>query len=45
MSIKEKEKNKKTEQLQKAKDTELYKAVLEKFPDANLIDLISKKED
>ena len=24
----------------RAKDTELYKAMLEKFPDANLIDLI-----
>ena len=45
ISIKEKEKNKKFEQLQKAKDTELYKAMLEKFPDANLIDLILKKED
>ena len=43
ISIKEKEKNKKKEFFEKAQDTELYKRVLEKFPDANLIDLVPKK--
>ncbi len=44
ISIKEKEKNIKIELLIKSKDTELYKNVLEKFPDANLIDVSLKKE-
>ena len=43
ISIKEKEKNKKTELIEKAKNTNLFKNVLEKFPDANLIDVVSKK--
>ena len=43
ISIKEKEENKKKEFFEKAQETELYKRVLEKFPDANLIDLIPKK--
>ena len=44
ISIKEKEKLKKIELLEKAKKSELYKNVLAKFPDANLIDAISKKQ-
>ena len=44
LSIKDKEKNKKIELFNKAKDTELYKIVLEKFSDANLIDITSKKK-
>ena len=44
ISIKEKEQNKKTELLNKIKDSTLYKNVLEKFPDANLIEVIKKDE-
>ena len=42
VSIKQKEQNEKVELLKKAKDTELFKNVLEKFPDANLVDVIKK---
>jgi DNA polymerase III subunit gamma/tau len=42
ISIKEKEENKKTEFLKKAKDSELYKSVIKKFSDANLIDATKK---
>ena len=42
MSIKEKEHNKKKELFEKAKSLELYKKVLETFPDANLVDVILK---
>ena len=42
ISIKEKEQNKRNELIKKSKETKLYKAVLEKFPDADLIDVISK---
>ena len=44
ITIKEKEKNKKIELIKKTKDTKLYKNVLEKFPDANLIDITSDQE-
>ena len=44
ISIKEKEKLKKIELLEKAKKSELYKNVLAKFPDANLIDATSKEQ-
>ena len=44
ISVKEKEKNKKIELLKKSKNTNLYKNVLDKFPDANLIDVTNKKE-
>jgi DNA polymerase-3 subunit gamma/tau len=44
ISIKEKEKNKKTKLFETAKKTDLYKKVLDKFPDANLVDVILKKE-
>ena len=45
ISIKEKERNKKFVLVEKAKNSNLYKSVLEKFPDANLIDVISKEKN
>jgi DNA polymerase-3 subunit gamma/tau len=47
MSIKEKQKNKKDELMNEVKSLEIYKNVIEKFPDAELIDvkLNEKKED
>ena len=39
MSIKEKQKNKKDELMNKVKSLEIYKKVIEKFPDAELIDV------
>ena len=46
LSIKDKEKNKKIKFIDNAKQTRLYKTVIEKFPDANLIDVnLTKKED
>ena len=45
ISIKEKEENKKTELLNQAKETKLYKNILEKFPDAKLLEVSLKKKD
>ena len=47
MSVKEKQKNKKDELIKEVKSLEIYKKVMEKFPDAELIDvkLNEKKED
>jgi DNA polymerase-3 subunit gamma/tau len=47
MSVKEKQKNKKDELMNEVKSLEIYKKLLEKFPDAELIDvkLNEKKED
>ena len=45
MSIKNKEKNNKIEEIKKIKNSKIYKDVLEKFPDANLIDVITKTND
>ena len=47
MSVKEKQKNKKNELMNEVKSLEIYKKVMEKFPDAELIDvkLNEKKED
>ncbi len=45
ISVKEKERIKKDEILKKAKETDLYKKVLEKFPDANLIGINLKKNE
>tara|TARA_B100000035_G_scaffold62639_1_gene50695 strand:+ start:203 stop:1846 length:1644 start_codon:yes stop_codon:yes gene_type:complete len=42
ISVKEKEQNKKNELFNKSKESELFKKVLEKFPDANLLDIITK---
>tara|TARA_B100001063_G_C16558810_1_gene449869 strand:+ start:442 stop:762 length:321 start_codon:yes stop_codon:yes gene_type:complete len=44
-SIKEKEENKKVELIKKAKNTKEYKIILEKFPDADLMEVILKKEE
>ena len=44
-SIKEKEKNKKDKIIKETKQMDIYKSVLNKFPDANLIDVITKIED
>ncbi|MDB2427828.1 DNA polymerase III subunit gamma/tau [Candidatus Pelagibacter bacterium] len=47
MSVKEKQKNKKDELISEIKNSEIYKKVIEKFPDAELVDvkLNEKKED
>ncbi|MDC3341579.1 DNA polymerase III subunit gamma/tau [Candidatus Pelagibacter sp.] len=47
MSVKEKQKNKKDELISEIKNSKIYKKVMEKFPDAELIDvkLNEKKED
>ena len=45
ISIKDKEKKQKNELLIEAKDSKLYKSVLERFPDAKLVDLTSKTEN
>ena len=44
ISIKEKEENKNKEIIEKAKNTEMYKKVLQKFPDASLISVKNKKD-
>ncbi len=44
ISIKESKKNMKTELIHSAKKSKMYKDVLEIFPDANLIDVISNKK-
>ncbi len=45
ISVKQKILNDKKDLIKKAKDSELYKNVLEKFSDANLIDATLKKKD
>jgi len=45
MSIKEKEKDKKNKLLIKAKETEIYKNVLNNFSDANLVDVNLRNKD
>ena len=45
ISINEQKQNKKIELLEKTKKTEIFKKVLEKFPDASLIDVVSKTDD
>ena len=42
MSIKNKEKEKKIELIENIKNLEIYKEVLKRFPDANLIDVVTK---
>jgi DNA polymerase III subunit gamma/tau len=44
-SIREKEETKKVEFINSAKNSKEYKIVLEKFPDADLVDVILKKEE
>ena len=46
MSIKEKQKNKREELINEVKNSEIYKTIIEKFPDAELTDVkLNKKED
>ena len=45
ISIKEKQNNKKKELIEDAKDSELYKVILEKFSDASLINVTQKNKD
>ena len=46
MSVKEKQKNKKEELINEVKNAEIYKTIIEKFPDAELTDVkLNKKED
>ena len=45
MSVKEKQKNKKNELIQEAQSSEIYKIVIKKFPDAELIDIMLTKEE
>ena len=44
MSIKDKEKNEKKQLIDEMKNSEIFKSVLDKFPDAELIDVNSKKD-
>ena len=44
ISLKDQEIKKKIEILEKTKNTEMYKNFLEKFPDANLVDVVPKKK-
>jgi len=45
ISIRNKEKNDKIEMIKNIKNSKIYKNVLEKFPDANLIDVVIEKKD
>ena len=45
MSVKNKEKNNKVELIKNIKNSTIYKDVLEKFPDASLIDVVTKTND
>ena len=44
MSVKDKEKNVKKQSMDKMKNSEIYKTVMDKFPDAELIDVNSNKD-
>ena len=44
LSIKEKKENEKIDMINNAKQLALYKSIIEKFPDANLIDINSLKD-
>ena len=44
MSLKEKEKNLKKQLIDEMKNSEIFKSVMDKFPDAELIDVNSKKD-
>ena len=46
MSVKEKQKNKREELINEVKNSEIYKTIIENFPDAELTDVkLNKKED
>ena len=44
MSVKDKEKNVKKQLINEMKNSEIFKSVLDRFPDAELIDVNSKKD-
>ena len=44
MSLKDKEKNEKKQLIDEMKNSEIFKSVLDRFPDAELIDVNSKKD-
>ena len=44
MSVKDKEKNVKKQLIDEMKNSEIFKSVMDKFPDAELIDLNSNKD-
>ena len=44
MSVKDKEKNVKKQLMDEMKNSEIFKSVMDKFPDAELIDLNSNKD-
>jgi DNA polymerase-3 subunit gamma/tau len=44
MSVKDKEKNVKKQLIDEMKNSEIYKSVMDRFPDAELIDVNSKKD-
>ena len=44
MSVKDKEKNEKKQLIDEMKNSEIFKSVLDRFPDAELIDVNSKKD-
>ena len=43
MSVKDKEKNVKKQLIDEMKNSEIFKSVMDKFPDAELIDINSNK--
>ena len=44
MSVKDKEKNVKIQLIDEMKNSEIFKSVMDKFPDAELIDVNSNKD-
>ena len=44
MSVKDKEKNVKKQLMDEMKNSEIFKSVIDKFPDAELIDVNSNKD-
>ena len=44
MSVKDKEKNEKKQLIDEMKNSEIFKSVMDKFPDAELIDVNSNKD-
>ena len=44
MSVKDKEKNIKRQVIDEMKNSEIFKSVMDKFPDAELIDVNSNKD-
>ena len=44
MSVKDKQKNIKKQLIDEMKNSEIFKSVLDRFPDAELIDVVSNKD-